>query len=116
MHYVSCIMNQTNGLNEVSSQMAGDAIIGMPAETMSHKFTLVFPTATLEHIDSFWKNNKNPDDIYLMEDDEFGDVFEPLSTSDAAQNDDKNELQDTSNNDEERDPLDFILENGYIYD
>lgn len=116
MHYVSCIMNQTNGLNEVSSQMAGAAIIGMPAETMSHKFTLVFPTATLEHIDSFWKNNKNPDDIYLMEDDEFGDVFEPLSTSDAAQNDDKNELQDTSNNDEDRDPLDFILENGYIYD
>lgn len=52
MHFLTKILNDVSGLAEISAPVASACIMGMPAETCTHEFHLLFINAALAYVDA----------------------------------------------------------------
>ena len=50
MYLLNKILNNISGLQEISAQTAAACVLGMPAETSTHEFHLLFVDAALEYV------------------------------------------------------------------
>ena len=73
IHFTNAILNQITGLEEVSAEMAGAAIMDMAAETVTHAFQFAFVTAALAYSE-FLYNKKGRQQLSVEE--EFADIFD----------------------------------------
>ena len=51
MHFLNKMVNNVSGLQEFSAQTAAACLLGMPAETCTHEFHLLFIDGALKYID-----------------------------------------------------------------
>ena len=71
IHFLNAILNRINGLEEVSSQMASAAVIGMPFDTVTHDFQLTFVTAAMAYAKREKEEKQMKIELLSLED-EFG--------------------------------------------
>lgn len=87
MYFTNACLNQITGLEEVSGEMAAADLVGMDAETITHRVQFAFVTAALADAESRYEQRKRPK---LSIEEEFApDVFDVATVIDNLTDEDE---------------------------